>query len=189
MGRLQNNQKFFKEICEEKLRSYLDQIKFDIKTNVYDRVIKQTLHHIYKHYDNLQKKSEQATYQSLQEQISKVREQSIALRAKFEQLEMSNNLDQQKLEMMINEPSTLKSHVDIVQTLSVEELQQKLFLLQKNNQNLRKENERIQQRQNQQIYNVKFQQEIKARKLMEVRAMEIAFENIEVQNEGQMQVA
>lgn len=40
LNKLQNNQKFFREICEEKLNQFLDQIKVDIKTQVYDKVIK-----------------------------------------------------------------------------------------------------------------------------------------------------
>lgn len=31
LNKLQNNQKFFKEICEEKLKGFLEQVKGDIK--------------------------------------------------------------------------------------------------------------------------------------------------------------
>jgi hypothetical protein len=133
VNRLQNNQKFFKEICEEKLKTYLEQIKFEIKAQVYDKVIKHTLYHIYKHYDNLHKKSDSQCAMSFQEQIGKTKEQGIQLRQKQEQLEMTNNLDQQKLEMMINDPQCLRSNVDIVQSISSEEMQTKLEQIKQSN--------------------------------------------------------
>lgn len=45
---------------------------------------------------------------------------------------------------MINEPSTLKNHIEIVQNLSVEELQSKLASLQRNNIQLKKEIDQFQ---------------------------------------------
>jgi hypothetical protein len=91
------------------LKGFLEQIKFEIKASVYDKVIKQTLHQIYKHYDNLQKKTENQAGLNLQESIGKVKEISIQLRTKLETLEMTNNLDGKKLEMMVNDSNVLKN--------------------------------------------------------------------------------
>ena len=54
---LKNNQRFIKDQCEQKLKEYLDKIKYDIKGKIYDKIVKSTLHSIYRHYENYLKKS------------------------------------------------------------------------------------------------------------------------------------
>lgn len=39
------------------MKDYLDKIKFDIKGKIYDKVVKSTLHSIYRHYENYLKRS------------------------------------------------------------------------------------------------------------------------------------
>lgn len=90
---LKNNQKFIKEQCEQKLKEYLDKIKFDIKGKIYDKVVKSTLHSIYRHYENYLKRNpveaERIMIQNLskqQEQIQLLENQNQAQKEKNKQL-------------------------------------------------------------------------------------------------------
>ena len=152
-------------------------------------MIKQTLHHIYKHYDALQKKGPQSAQQGLEETLARAREQVAQLRVKTEQAEMANNLDQQKLEMAASDPGTLKGGAELVQGVGQEELLLKLETLKRNNAQLAAETERLRQKEDQRLYEVKYRQEMRARKSMERRALEIAFENIDVRSHRQMALA
>ncbi len=68
---LRTNQNFFKEICEGKLKEFLEKIRFDIKGKIFNKVVKANLHFIYKHYENLQKISPRDAAKILQNNLEK----------------------------------------------------------------------------------------------------------------------
>ena len=111
---------------------------------------------IYRHYENLQKKGDQSANVSFQENIQRVQGQVQSLQSKIEQLEMTNNLNQKKLEIMINDKNLLKENQEIISNLSANDLRNKLTDLKKKNDGLEKEIKQIELDQNQAIYNIKF---------------------------------
>ncbi len=68
---------------------------------------------------------------------------------------MTNNLNQKKLEIMINDKNLLKENQEIISNLSVTDLKNKLTDLKKKNEGLEKEIKQVELQQNQAIYDLK----------------------------------
>lgn len=61
------------------MKEYLDKIKFDIKGQIYDKVVKSTLHSIYRHYENYLKRSPLEAEKIMTQNLSKQSEQIMLL--------------------------------------------------------------------------------------------------------------
>ncbi len=72
---LGKNQKYFQKEFKKRVEEFMKKIKFELKSRVFDRVLKNNLHYIYRHYETL-KKNEKSALMIMNSNLTKIETES-----------------------------------------------------------------------------------------------------------------
>ena len=177
---LRKNNKFLKEVSKEKIEEFLKKIKFDIKSKIFDKIVKSSLHFIYKHYENYQKSNN--SIQILQINLRKQKQNSEILNKDLQSLKTENKNLEKKFLRKINQIGLLKKNKEIITNIKKNDVLSKIENLKKNQEILKNKIEKTKQYKGHQIYKIKCNYEKKGREEMKAKAIILALKHIDHNN-------
>ena len=179
---LQVNHDFFKEQTELRFKEYQDRIRLEIKAKIFDKVLKSNLHYIYKHYENLKNISSYEASKILEANLEKPRKELEEVRAATNALEAQNARTENKLREDALKPSLIKTTKNIVENVDKETVSRKMAEMEADNRRMEEQLKSLKQWRDQRLYDLKFRHEMKGRRAMEERAINLALKYVNPNN-------
>ena len=179
---LQANYDFFKEETQKQQKVFQDKIKHEIKGKIFDKVLKSTLHYIYKHYENLKSITPYEAKQILNTNLNKPKKETEDFRTRVTQLQDSNTATEKRLIELSVKPNAIRATKNIVENVTKEKVHQEIQDIEAENRKLEEELQQLKKWKDQQMYDLRFKHEMKGRRAMEERAINLAIKYIEVTN-------
>ena len=181
------NKNFFRENLERKNNEFKETIRSDLKKNIYDKVLKTSLHYIYKHYENLKTSvNRDETLRILNTNLAKQQTEISEARRQSAQLEAANKAMEERLQSQVNQPGLIKAQPTIVENITKEDIEKKVNELNRENQEIEKALFELKRKKDAQLYDLKMKHENKGRVLMEQRAIKLALQYADSQDPEQM---
>ena len=177
---LRKNNEFIKKISNEKIEEFLKKIKFDIKSKIFDKIVKSSLHFIYKHYENCQKSKN--SNQILFTNLRKQKENFEISKNELNLLKNENEILEKKFLKKINESGLLKKNKEIISNLNKNDVLSKIESLKNSNETLKKKIEQTNQNKGHEIYKIKCNYEKKGREEMKAKAIILALKHVDQNN-------
>ena len=179
---LQTNHDFFKEETEKRFKEYQDRIRLEIKTRIFDKVLKSNLHYIYKHYENLKNISSYEANKILEANLEKPRKELEEVRAATNALQETNTRTENRLRGDILKPSLIKTTKNIVENVDKDTVNRRMVEMEAENKKMEDQLHKLRQWRDQKLYDLKFKHEMKGRRAMEERAINLALKYVNVNN-------
>lgn len=179
---LQVNHDFFKEQTEVRFKEYQDRIRLEIKAKIFDKVLKSNLHYIYKHYENLKNISSYEANKILEANLEKPRKELDEVRAATNALVDQNTRTENKLREDVLKPSLIKTTKNIVENVDKETVNRKMAEMEADNRRMEDQLKNLKQWRDQRLYDLKFRHEMKGRRAMEERAINLALKYVNPNN-------
>lgn len=181
------NRNFFKEKLETKYNEFKEFIRLELKKNVYDKVMKTSLHYIYKHHENLKTTvNRDETLRILNTNLSKQKNEINETKKQISHLETSNKQLEDRLLSIVNQPKLIKTQPTIVENISKAEIERKVQELNRENIELEKALLELKKRKETHLYDLRMKHENKGRVLMEQRAIKLALQYVDVHDSEQV---
>lgn len=179
---LQANYDFFRGETQKQQKVFQDKIKHEIKGKIFDKVLKSTLHYIYKHYENLKNITPYEAKQILNTNLNKPKKETEEFRAKVTALNDKNTNTEKRLVELSVKPNAIRATKNIVENVTKEKVNQEIVEIEAENRKVEEELQRLKKWKDQQMYDLKFKHEMKGRRAMEERAINLALKYIEPSN-------
>lgn len=179
---LQANHDFFKEETELRFKEYQDRIRLEIKTKIFDKVLKSNLHYIYKHYENLKNITSYEANKILEANLEKPRKELEDIRNATNSLMDANTRTENKLREDVLKPSLIKTTKNIVENVDKETVARRMQQIEAENKRMEEQLRELKQWRDQRLYDLKFRHEMKGRRAMEERAINLALKYVNVNN-------
>ena len=185
---LQVNHDFFKEETEKRFKEYQDRIRLEIKTKIFDKVLKSNLHYIYKHYENLKNISSYEANKILEANLEKPRKELEEVRVATNTLLEANNRTENRLREDVVKPSLIKTTKNIVENVDKETVNKRMSEMEAENKQMEEQLRQLRQWRDQRLYDLKFKHEMKGRRAMEERAIKLALKYVNSEDMEQRQL-
>ena len=179
---LQTNFDFFKEETDKRFKDYQDHIRLEIKTKIFDKVLKSNLHYIYKHYENLKNITAYEANKILEANLEKPRKELEDIRITTDALFQANERAESKLKEDILRPNLIKTTKNIVENVDKETISKRLAEIETENKQMEEKLKNLKQWRDQALYDLKFKHEMKGRRAMEERAITLALKHVNPNN-------
>jgi len=179
---LQANYDFFKEETENRFKEFQDKIRLEIKTKIFDKVLKSNLHYIYKHYENLKNISAYEAGKILETNLEKPRKELHDIRVNTDSLMEANTKTENRLKDDAIRPNLIKTTKNIVENVDKETVNRKMIEMENENKRMEEQLRQLKLWRDQQLYDLKFKHEMKGRRAMEERAINLALKYVNVNN-------
>lgn len=184
---LTNNRNFFKDELERKNNEFKEFIRSELKKNVYDKVLKANLHYIYKHYENLKTSvNRDETVRILNTNLAKQQNEMTEIRRGIGQLEGASKALEERLLGVVNQPGVIKAQPTIVENITREDMERKVEELKRENGEMERAVEALRKKKEKELYDLKMKHENKGRAVMEGRALRLALQYVDPQDQEQM---
>lgn len=178
---LEENQIFFDKEFNKQLSKFKKDIQPELKEK-FDKTLKKALHYLWKHYENIKKKLDpEYIKKALEDNLTKVKQNEISLKEKYNELLLENNTKIQKLYEDINKDYGFykrKKQINIDSEDNIntqkESIKKSIADLEIKNNQIEKKIEDLKKNKEKEQYNLRLKYEMKGRELMEEQAIELA---------------
>lgn len=184
---LRINNDFFKRECEIKNKEFLDKIKFNIKSKIFDKTVKSSLHFIYKHYENV--KNKKSSNYFFKNNLEKQIENNLNSKKKLQNLKKENEIIEQKFLKNINNLGLIKKKKEFITDIKKESVLDKMQNLKRKNEILQKKISQKKNENNQEIFKIKCNYEKKGRDEMKKKAIILALNNCNNRNYDEFNIS
>jgi hypothetical protein len=180
------NRNFFRDSFEKRNSEFKEHIRCELKKNIYDKVLKTSLHYIYKHYENLKNSmNREETLRILNNNLLKQQDEIKDTLKKIVEFESSNKKHEEKIISMVNQVGLIKAQPIVVDNITKEDIDIKINELNRENKEIEQKLSELNRQKEKKMYELKMKHENKGRFMMEQRAVKLALQYSDTNDEEQ----